>query len=176
MFIRDCHLVCREVTFGYSPKTDDQTWCQIRRDVLEESYDGANIVGDGKFTWARDHLHRCHFYCPVRKPRSRRGEIQVLTKLQKRDNKALRNIRSDVETPFGWMEENITLLRVPWRESKDSQDDLVHFATAVWNLQRPDVAVSTDSNEIANGDAESDDESDEEEQDEEDIQSESEED
>ena len=94
-------------------------WCQIRRDVLEAEFEGRNCVGDGHFTWASKNLKKVHFYAPQAEPSSR--SKKVLTQQQKRDNANLRNVRNDVETPFGWIDRSFELSKVPWREGKNER-------------------------------------------------------
>lgn len=94
---------------GYSPKVDDQSWCKIMADQLEEKLSGANIVGDGHYTWARKWLTQVHFYAPTRsRAASNNGTdlqesegLSQLTQAQKTENAALTKVRNVVESPFG---------------------------------------------------------------------------
>ena len=139
----DCGGHIRLVVGGYSPKIDDQSFCQIWRDIWREKFPGANIAADGHYTWAMRHILNPRFYAPLRTSRdgATREELEEmeeftqLTREQKADNNALRRVRNRVESPFGWVKSNFKQLQTAWMESKEQQRYMVFLLCGTHNFQ-----------------------------------------
>jgi hypothetical protein len=128
MMIRDLGGNVRFLRGPYSPKTDDNGFCQIYHPDLERVFKGANIVGDGHWTWARDHFTEAHVFAPV-------PDKEEITKQAKKNNGQLRSVRGSVENIFGWIKENFPQLNTAWQEGDDQQAHMVWLLAAIYTWQ-----------------------------------------
>ena len=149
-------MYVRYINGPYSPKIDDREWCRIKRDNLEQVFGEANIVGDGHFQWAQQHLAHPRFFAPHPNPRGKGGDDDgasgegdgdeddmdvddvptKLTKIQKQDNKNVRAVRGGVESPFGLLKREWETLGGVWLDSVEEQREFVFIATAILNMQQ----------------------------------------
>ncbi len=128
MMFRDLAGKVRYLNGYYSPKTDDNGWCQSHREELEQTFADANIVGDGHFSWARDNLTQAHFYAPV-------NANEAVTKQAKKNNLELRKVRGPIEGIFGWMKSNFQQMAQSWQEGEEQQRFMVFLLAAVYTYQ-----------------------------------------
>ncbi len=128
MMFRDLGGNVRYMRGPYSPKTDDNGFCQIYREELERIFKDANVVGDGHFSWARDHLTDANFFAPV-------PDNEEITKQTKKNNGELRVVRGSVENIFGWIKENFPQLDEAWQEGEEQQRHMVWLLAAIYTWQ-----------------------------------------
>ncbi len=141
MAFQYCEGFVRFLRGGYTPKLDDNGFCQLFEEVIADNFEGANIVGDGHFTWAQEHFEGVHVFAPVSlskgEPEVDEGEgVGRLTKQQNENNKNLRTIRAAVESIFGWAKLNFEQLAKAWQEGDRQQKYMVWIACGVYNFQK----------------------------------------
>lgn len=149
-------MYIRYINGGYSPKVDDREWTRIKRDTMEELFGDSNIVGDGHFRWAQQHLEHPAFFAPLPNPRGGGDESEddensdhadddamdvdevptKLTQMQKKDNKNLRAVRGGVESPFGLLKREWKTLGGVWLDTEEEQRQFVFIAAAILNMQQ----------------------------------------
>jgi len=156
MVFTDLGHKARYVNGPYSPKTDDNGWCQIKRDHLPLIFNNANIVGDGHFRWGQYHIDNPKIIAPWTLPNGDEDESDdnasdddgdgndmdiddvpnKLTKEKKSENKRIRRVRAAVESPFGLLKMHWYKLGHPWLGNLEEQEHLVRLALAILNYQR----------------------------------------
>jgi len=149
-------MYIRYINGGYSPKVDDREWTRIKRDTMEELFGDSNIVGDGHFRWAQQHLEHPAFFAPLPNPRGGGDESEddensdhadddamdvdevptKLTQMQKKDNRNLRAVRGGVESPFGLLKREWKTLGGVWLDTEEEQRQFVFIAAAILNMQQ----------------------------------------
>jgi len=139
MFINDGRVV-RKIIGGYSPKIYDGKVLELNRDVFENIFAGATIVGDQHFQWGKKNLKGVTVHTPIKnKPRNgkhnQEDEIVSLTKDETKYNAAVRTARAQVETPFGIIDRKFESLRKYWPESADQMDALIYIAAGIMNSE-----------------------------------------
>ncbi len=155
MVFTDCANIVHYVNGPYSPKTDDNGWCQIKRDHLPIIFYNSIIVGDGHFRWAQNHIERPKFIAPWTLPNGDEDESNdassdddeddesmdldeapnQLTKQKKAENKRIRRVRAQVESPFGLLKMFWHKLGHPWLGDLEEQGYLVRLVLAILNYQ-----------------------------------------
>ena len=80
------------------------------------------------------------FLVPTKKPSKRkRGEdledLEQLTTEQQKRNKAIRNVRARVESPFGWIKTHFQALNSLWYSDPALLDCAVWLTIGIHNLQ-----------------------------------------
>lgn len=138
--ICDANRRIRKVWGGYSPKVYDGAFLEITREWFEEKLKGGVIVADTHYAYGRDNIRDPKFYVPVPKPPKRKKDdtmvnLSVLTKEQQAKNKAIRQARARVESPFGEVKQKWAALSSPWGESESQLDSLVFLAFGIHNFE-----------------------------------------
>lgn len=126
---------------GYTPKLDDNGFCQLFEEIIVENFEEANIVGDGHFTWAQKNIDAVHFFAPLPEGpgNAEEGEgagVRHLTKKQIANNKELRNIRANVECIFGWIKLNFRQVAQAWQEGDRQQKYMIWILVGIYNYQK----------------------------------------
>lgn len=110
--------------------------------ILESTLKGANIAGDGHYTWASKWLDEVHFHSPHRVSRTLSVEdfdegdfASRLTKQKEKDNSELARARATVESPYGLAKVHFPALGEPWLESLLQQRYMVFIYFGIRNYQ-----------------------------------------
>jgi len=126
---------------GFSPKLLDEQIVELQRDWWMEQCKGAVVVGDSKFSEAREYVdsRATTFHVPYAEPRrNKAGQIcgkgaVPPTKEQKKYNAAVAELKGCVENVGETMKRKFHALQRPWRESDKQLDHLMYIAAGVCN-------------------------------------------
>jgi hypothetical protein len=126
---------------GYSPKIRDYMWIEERADWINESLEGATLIGDNDWRVGMAHLdpELVTVHAPHSEPRGRRrddADMAVLTDAQRRYNAQVQRKRARIENYFATSRSKFEALQQAWAEDEDQLDALVWYAAAVVNRMK----------------------------------------
>ena len=137
MILADAHRRVRKIWGGYSPKVFDGDFILLTKDWIEEKLSGVASIGDNHFKSGAKILRSHVLYAPMKKPPNTKKTtykgLKSETKSQKIERRALKAIRSRIESPFGEIKNKFISLSKPFGESKKQQSYVVEFAFGVHN-------------------------------------------
>jgi hypothetical protein len=112
---------------GYSPKIHDGQYVEVRRGEFERLFHGGHFVGDEHYAKLKRLLKNPHFEAPHR-------DKGHLTAAEEKYNVDVAHLRARVEMPFAWLKTTFKALEVPWAGELEQLDNLVAYASAVYNM------------------------------------------
>jgi len=141
MAIEDLQTRFRMLSGYYSPKVYNSHYILMQQRWCEDNLQGAVIVADQHFSSIKNQIDGVEVRTTTRSD----DEIDEadpldshVTKLSKEasvQDQALKNIRSRVERPFGHIQNMFKILQVPWKDSWDQLNALVHLGAGIHNYQ-----------------------------------------
>jgi hypothetical protein len=116
-------------------------WIEERADWINESLEGATLIGDNDWRVGMAHLdpELVTVHAPHSEPRGRRrddADMAVLTDAQQRYNAQVQRKRARIENYFATSRSKFETLQQAWAEDEDQLDALVWYAAAVMNRMK----------------------------------------
>ena len=125
----------------YSPKHYDGDLLIHHAEHLDSIFPSATMIGDNHFRKAAEFFKSIALITPTSEA-GRPAKDPVTGKKWKRElpeeeqlnNEIIREVRSTVESPYGWLSNKFESLKESFRESEDQHDCLIRFALACHRL------------------------------------------
>lgn len=157
MFISNGKTKVVKLWGGYTPKLYDEHFVEDHRDEIDEKFAGATFIGDSHFAYGARYLEKVRFVTPQGDKRDPEieevvegdealaaavyefdgdSEDNIPTRKTKENavyTAAVHKVRARVETVFGFLKTKFCFLRTPFQESSRQHDNLVWYATGVYN-------------------------------------------
>ena len=110
---------------------------------LDDSFEGAKAVADFAFRKAEHFLKKVSLITPTteagrpkKDPITGKKRKRELMEEEKLDNKNIREVRSTVEHPYGWLSTKFLALKEKFRDGEDQHDCLIRFAAACHRISK----------------------------------------
>jgi hypothetical protein len=131
MVISDFANWIHHISYGYSPKVYDSHWCSSHKELFDKNFHGSTFLTDLHFCDLEKYTNGgCHVISRLAKSKSG-GEF---TPSEEEFNKACIQARARCEQVFTRLQSRFTSLAAPWQEDMEAQEDVMHIAAAVSNL------------------------------------------
>jgi len=138
MVIQDAKRRVIKLYGGYSPKTYDGSFLEMKVEHMEQAFKGATIIADNHFSLGRKLFKNVKFLVnwAEKKDDSVDGstkEVSTLTEEKKSFNTAHRKARARVESPFGSIKTSFKCFSC-WREDMEQMDYAVKYTIGFHNI------------------------------------------